>query len=75
MERGGRQPMATKRGTKGRVLRDGGRNVNSEAARHLPATQLPHYKDIGLQVLEFEQTEGLPLDEAIERTLNQHISK
>ena len=34
----------------------------------LPATQLPLYKDIGLQVLEFEQTEGLPRDEAIERT-------
>ena len=33
----------------------------------LPATQLPLYKDIGLQVLEFEQTEGLPQDEAIER--------
>ena len=37
-----------------------------EAARHLPEAQLPTNKDIGLQMLQYEEIEGISRDEAMQ---------
>ena len=54
-------------------LRDKGGNVYGEAWRHLPETQLLTNKDIGLQMLKYEEIEGISMDEAIERTIQKVI--
>ena len=64
----GKRGKRSRGGAGRRVLRQGDRNVFGEAARQLPLAQLPLNKEIGLQVLGFEQFEGLTRDEAVKRT-------
>lgn len=60
-----------RRSAGGKVLRQGESNVFGEVARPLPSTQLPTSKDIGLQMLQYEQFEGLTHEEAVEKTAKE----
>ena len=52
-------------------MREGEKNVFGEVARSLPRAQLPTNKDIGLQLLHFQQLERLRPGEAVERTAQE----
>ena len=67
----GREVRQSAGSRRGRVVKEGQGNVFGGAPRNLPEAQLPTNKDVGLQVQELEEYEGLSRDKSIARTVQK----